>query len=65
MGESKFNPEKRVAQVIKNFPIPNTKSDLFEFIISLQSKINDGNEDYDFDMFKNLFYYLFKLKIDN
>ena len=49
MGESKFNPEKRVAQVIKNFPIPNTKSDLFEFIISLQSKINDGNEDYDFD----------------
>ena len=49
MGESKFNPEKRVAQVIKNFPIPNTKSDLFEFIISLQSKINDGNKDYDFD----------------
>ena len=49
IGESKFNPEKRVAQVIKNFPIPNTKSDLFEFIISLQSKINDGDEDYDFD----------------
>lgn len=31
---------KRIENVINNFSIPNTKSDLFEFTVSLQSKIN-------------------------
>lgn len=32
--------DKRIKNVINNFSIPNTKGDLFEFTISLQSKIN-------------------------
>ena len=32
--------DERIENIIKNFPIPNTKSDLFEFSVSLQSKIN-------------------------
>lgn len=47
-GEPKFKPDERVAKAIINFPIPNTKSDLFEFIISLQSKIKSEEvEHYD------------------
>lgn len=34
------NTNQRVKETIKNFPIPNTKSNLFEFIVSLQSKSN-------------------------
>ncbi len=32
------NTNQRVKETIKNFPIPNTKSNLFEFMVSLQSK---------------------------
>lgn len=31
--------DERIRQIISNFPIPNTKSDLMEFILSLESKI--------------------------
>ena len=36
---------KRIENVINNFSIPNTKSDLFEFTVSLQSKINGAYGD--------------------
>lgn len=32
--------KKRISNAIRNFPIPNTKADLFEFITSLQAKKN-------------------------
>ncbi len=37
----KLKLRTRVIETIKNFPIPNTKADLMEFIISLQSKSKD------------------------
>lgn len=47
--EVDYGAEKRIINVIKNFSVPNTKSDLFEFTVSLQSKINGvyGNEYYE------------------
>lgn len=38
--EVDFGTKKRIKNVIQNFSVPNTKSDLFEFTVSLQSKIN-------------------------
>lgn len=38
-----FEERNRITNAIINFPIPNTKSDLFEFITSLQSKIHDDD----------------------
>lgn len=35
----KKNKINAIAQVVKNFPIPNTKADLFEFITSMQTKM--------------------------
>lgn len=37
----KINKEKQnfIAQVIKGFPVPNTKMDLFEFIVNMQSRM--------------------------
>lgn len=35
--------DARIVNVIKNFPVPTTKSDLFEFITSLQSKTEGVN----------------------
>ena len=44
--EVDFGTKKRIKNVIQNFSVPNTKSDLFEFTVSLQSKINgDYGED--------------------
>ena len=42
-----LNAEKRrrIDNVIKNFPVPTTKSDLFEFITALQSKTDGYNGD--------------------
>ena len=34
---------RRIDNVIKNFPVPTTKSDLFEFITALQSKTDGYN----------------------
>lgn len=34
--------QKRIKEVIKNFPIPNTKSDLMEFIITMKLKSESG-----------------------
>ena len=42
-GGPEFDADDRIEEAIKNFPIPNTKSDLFEFIVSLQSKIKEEN----------------------
>ena len=36
---------RRIDNVIKNFPVPTTKSDLFEFITALQSKTDGYNGD--------------------
>ena len=34
--------KKRIREIIKNFPIPNTKSDLMEFIITMKTKSQNG-----------------------
>ncbi len=36
--------EQKIRNKIENFPIPNTKEDLFEFTVSSLSKISDDNE---------------------
>ena len=36
---ARMDKQNRVMQAIKNFPIPNTKADLMEFIFSLKPKI--------------------------
>ena len=41
LEEIDSDTRRRIENTIKNFSIPNTKSDLFEFTISLQTKIND------------------------
>ena len=38
--------EARIKNLIKTFPIPSSKEDLFEFITSLKSKV-DNNDDYE------------------
>ena len=43
LNKTKNDEEKE--SIITTFPIPNTKSDLFEFAVSLQSKINGYNGD--------------------
>lgn len=42
-GSVNVSDSEAIDQAIKNFPIPNTKSDLFEFITSLQTKTEGVN----------------------
>lgn len=37
--------KKTIVATIKNFPVPNTKADLFEFITTMHSKAEDRSED--------------------
>lgn len=38
--------ETKIHTAIKNFPVPNTKADLMEFIITMKTKMNDGQDPY-------------------
>lgn len=38
--------QTKISNFIKHFPIPNTKADLMEFIITMKSKMNDGYSPY-------------------
>lgn len=40
--QAEESAQKRIQEVIKNFPIPNTKSDLMEFIITMKLKSQSG-----------------------
>lgn len=42
-AQNEFRKHERIKNAIQNFPVPNTKADLMEFILSLRSKTKGDN----------------------